>query len=69
MPAQAAWTDARARILDDETSFNPWHGIEAHRPLGAVMRARKPVYAASVDLRSRFNGCPIHEPRSAELPA
>ncbi|TZG27632.1 catalase family protein [Sphingomonas montanisoli] len=69
VPAQAAWNDARARILDDQTSFNPWHGIQAHRPLGAVMRARKPVYAASVETRSRFNGCPIHEPRHADLPA
>ncbi|MEM8498340.1 MAG: catalase [Pseudomonadota bacterium] len=25
-------------------AFNPWHGLEAHRPLGAVNRIRKVVY-------------------------
>jgi hypothetical protein len=29
-------------------SFDPWHALEAHRPLGGVMRARKATYAASV---------------------
>lgn len=67
---QAAWSWERAAVLDDRTSFSPWHGIEAHRPLGALMRARKPAYAASVAHRGRLNGCPIHEPRQAvDLPA
>lgn len=68
IPPQPSWSEARARRLDDETSFNPWHGIEAHRPLGAVMRARKVAYAASVEQRSSLNGCPIHEPVAANLP-
>jgi hypothetical protein len=34
--------------LVDRLSFDPWHAIEAHRPLGAVMRARKAAYAPSV---------------------
>lgn len=67
VPAQETWTWDRARRLDDETSFNPWHGIEAHRPLGAVMRARKVAYAASVEMRGRLGGCPIHEPSTAAL--
>jgi hypothetical protein len=29
-------------------SFDPWHTTEEHRPLGAIMRARKVTYAASV---------------------
>ncbi|HEX6275411.1 MAG TPA: catalase [Polyangiaceae bacterium] len=29
-------------------SFDPWHAIEAHRPLGAIMRARRAAYAPSV---------------------
>ncbi|WP_395396395.1 catalase family protein (plasmid) [Novosphingobium sp. BL-8A] len=69
VPSQPSWTLRRARMLDEEMSFNPWHGIEEHRPLGAVMRARKVAYAASVDLRSRLNGCPIHEPATTDLPA
>lgn len=66
---QTSWSWDRSRVLDDGTAFNPWHGIEAHRPLGAVMRARKVAYAASSQLRGQFNGCPMHEPVSAELPA
>lgn len=31
-----------------ELSFDPWHAIEAHRPLGAIMRARGATYGASV---------------------
>jgi hypothetical protein len=29
-------------------SFDPWHASEAHRPLGAIMRARRAAYAPSV---------------------
>jgi Catalase len=34
--------------LVDQLSFDPWHSIEAHRPLGAIMRARAVAYRASV---------------------
>jgi catalase len=34
--------------LVNRLSFDPWHAIEAHRPLGAVMRARRAAYAPSV---------------------
>lgn len=42
---------ARGKEISDlvsQVSFDPWHAIEAHRPLGAIMRARKIAYAASV---------------------
>lgn len=64
--AQTGWSDERARVLDDATSFSPWHGITAHQPLGAIMRARKPAYEDSSELRARLNGCPLHQPRTAE---
>lgn len=67
--AQPAWTFERSAELDDRTAFSPWHGVEAHRPLGGIMRARKPTYEASVAQRGRLNGCPMHEPRDARLPA
>ena len=35
----------------DAMSFDPWHAIEAHRPLGAVMRARAIAYRDSVIAR------------------
>ena len=68
--AQPTWSFDRARIVDDSLAFSPWHGLAAHQPLGAIMRARKPAYEASAELRSSLNGCPIHEPKAAEpLPA
>ncbi|WP_299654432.1 catalase family protein [uncultured Jannaschia sp.] len=66
---QPAWTEGRARAVDDGMRFAPWIGIEAHRPLGSVNRARKATYDHSAAFRSRVNGCPIHDPRKAALPA
>jgi len=67
---QSTWTYERSQVVDDKTSFSPWHGIEAHRPLGAVMRARKSAYAETSKLRGELNGCPMQEPREAvALPA
>lgn len=66
VPAQEAWSAERSAVVDEGVAFRPWHGIEAHRPLGNVNRARKPVYPASAEHRSRLTGCPIHEPR--EMP-
>lgn len=62
VPAQSAWSDARATAVDDGMSFSPWHGLAAHQPLGGIMRSRKPAYEMSAGFRARHNGCPIHEP-------
>jgi catalase len=35
----------------ENMSFNPWHGLEAHRPLGGINRLRKAVYQASTHAR------------------
>lgn len=32
--------------------FTPWHGLEAHRPLGGINRLRRAVYEASAMFRS-----------------
>ncbi|HEX3851826.1 MAG TPA: catalase [Polyangiaceae bacterium] len=34
--------------LVETLSFDPWHSLEAHRPLGAIMRARAVAYRHSV---------------------
>lgn len=60
---QSAWSQERSSRIDDGMSFSPWHGLAAHRPLGAIMRARKPAYEMSAGFRAEFNRCPIHEPR------
>lgn len=61
--AQDAWASGNVEKIDDGMSFSPWHGLAAHRPLGGVMRVRKPSYEMSARFRSEHNGCPIHEPR------
>ncbi len=64
VPPQPAWSEARARQVDDGLAFNPWHGLEAHRPLGSVNRARQGVYGLSAAFRGERNGCPMREPRA-----
>lgn len=61
---QPAWSEARAREVDDGLSFSPWHGLAAHRPLGSVNRARKEAYALSAGFRAEHNRCPVGEPRA-----
>jgi hypothetical protein len=64
-PKQPGWSERRSQVLDDGTSFSPWHGVEDHRPLGSVMRARKAAYEASARFRSQHNSQSIKEPASA----
>ena len=67
---QDAYSAARRLYVDEILSFNPWHALEAHRPPGNIMRARKKAYAASSQFRHATNGSPAGEPRSIdELPA
>ncbi|GAA4425797.1 hypothetical protein [Bremerella cremea] len=35
----------------EELEFNPWHCLDEHQPLGAINRARKPIYEALVKQR------------------
>lgn len=42
--------------LAENLSFDPWHTLEAHRPIGGVNRARKPVYDALSRDRVEANG-------------
>lgn len=70
VPRQPAWTEARAAAVDDGLAFSSWHGLAAHRPIGGINRARKPVYETMTGVRSAQNHHPIHEPRDLEtLPA
>jgi hypothetical protein len=63
---QDAWSEAAERHVDNGMAFSPWHGVVDHRPLGSIMRVRKPAYEMSSGFRSEHNGCPIMQPRSAE---
>lgn len=46
----------------ENLSFNPWHCLEAHRPIGSISDARRAVYEASAHLRRDVNGVPDREP-------
>ena len=70
LPAQDPYSDARRRYADDVLSFSPWHALEAHRPLGSIMRSRRAAYPRSSDFRHGVNGVEQAEPSSIEeLPA
>ena len=54
VPAQDFDTP-KLNLACDNQSFNPWFGIEAHRPIGGINRLRKAVYEAVSDYRHRRN--------------
>ena len=64
MGAQASWSDARARSIDEGLAFSPWHGVAAHRPLGGVMRVRKGAYEAAQRFRAEKNQRALSEPKA-----
>ena len=67
---QPAYSNERRVLVDDRMSFSPWHGLEAHRPLGNVMRARKQSYETSITARMTANAvCPFHAHRAGDIPA
>jgi hypothetical protein len=41
--------------LGENMSFNPWHALPEHEPLGNINRARRRVYEAIVRTRHRLN--------------
>jgi hypothetical protein len=43
----------REEIYLAGVSFNPWHAIAEHRPLGNIQRARRLIYHASAKYRGR----------------
>ncbi len=63
LPSQDAYDPARRVYGDDVLSFNPWHCIEAHRPLGSIMRIRRQAYEASSRFRHEMNAQPRVEPQ------
>ena len=54
LPAQDFDTPAQ-NLQCDNLSFNPWFGLEAHRPIGGINRLRKEVYEAVSDYRHSRN--------------
>ena len=48
-------------------SYNPWHTIAEHRPLGNQSRARQRMYYELSKLRHTLNAVPHFEPTGAEV--
>ena len=48
-------------------TFNPWHGLAAHMPLGGLNRARRDVMTAMQEVRLRENGNQRFEPTGDEV--
>ena len=43
----------------ENLSFSPWNALEAHKPIGALNRARKLVYEASSNYRHQLNNTTV----------
>jgi len=63
IPAQDAFSPARRVFADDVLSFNPFHCLPAHLPLGSINRVRIKAYEASSAYRHGMNAQPRTEPR------
>lgn len=66
IPPQEAYSPARQVYVDEVLSFNAWHCIAEHQPLGSIQRLRKDVYEASSRYRHEMNQQPKVEPLSIE---
>ena len=66
LPPQDAYGAARQAFMDDVMSFRPAHSLEAHRPLGSLMRARLKTYPRLSAFRHERNGQPQREPQTLD---
>ncbi|MEZ4474189.1 MAG: catalase family protein [bacterium] len=67
IPAQTFQGPDRAAFCE-HLSFNPWHSLPAHAPVGGINRVRRVVYDAISDLRHGLNGVERAEPVDHSIP-
>jgi hypothetical protein len=65
LPKQRFDSDSQLAFADN-LSFNPWHSLAAHRPLGNQNRARRRMYWELARLRQEMNLTPHIEPTGDE---
>lgn len=46
----------------EDLSFNPWHSLPEHKPIGVMNRIRKATYLEVSRYRRQMNGIPLCEP-------
>ena len=61
IPKQVFATPERDALAEN-LSFNPWHALPQHRPLGSVNRIRRVVYKTISSLRRELNNVSLKEP-------
>ncbi len=66
IPAQSFDSPAQMEFAK-KLSYNPWHTIAEHRPLGNQSRARRRMYWALSKLRHDMNAVPHYEPTGDEV--
>lgn len=66
IPAQKFDSPAQLAFARD-LSYNPWHCIAEHRPLGNLNRARRRVYQELSRFRQQMNRSPHVEPTGEEV--
>jgi len=66
IPQQEFTSEAQIKFAR-ELSFNPWHSIAEHRPLGNQNRARYLIYSELSRLRQSMNREPHIEPTGNEI--
>ncbi len=66
IPVQNLSSASRGHLCE-HLSFNPWHCLPEHRPLGAVNRVRKTIYREMSKYRHELNRVPLREPVPDEI--
>lgn len=51
-----------------QLSFNPWHSVSAHQPLGGINRARRVIYNTLSEFRHAHNHQQREEPINYDIP-
>jgi hypothetical protein len=54
--------------LGENVSFNPWHSLPEHKPIGVMNRIRKAVYLGVSRYRRDMNGVALCEPLDWDHP-
>jgi hypothetical protein len=64
---QQEFDSAKQREFGENISYNPWHALPEHRPLGGINRARKIVYRTISLFRHEYNKTPRREPDTWDI--
>lgn len=56
MSLEVARATSAMADLGENMSFTPWHGLEAHRPLGSINEIRRTIYERIARFRREKNG-------------